>query len=75
MFFISYRCDYEMCCFKRNMSAAKRLIDLKAFCPLSFYLYYHHNGNRRQKNTKSSIKSENCLKSKTLRELEKLGID
>ena len=24
--------NYEMCCFKRKMSAPKRLIDSKAFC-------------------------------------------
>ena len=30
--------DYEMCCFKRKMSAPKRLIDSKAQWPLSFLL-------------------------------------
>ena len=33
--FISNYYDYEMCCFKRKMSALKRLIDSKAWCPLS----------------------------------------
>ena len=30
--------DYEMRCFKRKMSAPKKLIDSKAWCPLSFSL-------------------------------------
>ena len=36
--FISDYPDYKMCCFKRKMSAPKRLIDSKAWCPLSFLL-------------------------------------
>ena len=54
--------DYEMCCLKRKMSAPMRLIDSKAWCPLSFHLKYCHcNGNRRQKqeeNHKSEELSE-----------------
>ena len=64
-----------MCCFKRKMSAPKRLMDSKAWCLLSFLLeYYPQNENTRQ-NTKNSIKTKNYLKCKTLIELEKLDVD
>ena len=55
LLFIIRHYDYEMCSFKRKMSAPRRLIDSKAWCPLleilfAFYLkYYQHNGNTRQK--------------------------
>ena len=38
LLFVNDYPDYEMCCFKRKMSAPKRLIDSKAWCPLSFLL-------------------------------------
>ena len=45
-----YYYDYEICCFKREMSAPKRLIDSKAWCLLSFFLKHHHHiRNTRQK--------------------------
>ena len=56
------------------MGAPKRLIDSKAWCPLSFLLEITAMGIK-DKNTKNSIKSKNYPKSKTLRELEKLDID
>ena len=37
LFIISYY-DYEMCCFERKMSAPRRLIDSKAWCPLNVLL-------------------------------------
>ena len=41
--------DYEMCCFKRKMSAPKRPIHSKAWRLLSFLLeYYHQNESTRQ---------------------------
>ena len=46
-----------MCCFEREMSAPKRLIGSKAWCPLSFHLnYYHPDGNTRQKHKELSEK-------------------
>ena len=38
LLFTSNYYDYEMCCFKREMSAPKRLIDSKAWFPLNFLL-------------------------------------
>ena len=67
--FISNYCDNEMYCFRREMGAPKRLIDSKAWCPLSILL------GTQDKNSKNSIKPNNYPKSKTLRELEKLDID
>ena len=56
------------------MSAPKRLVDSKAWCPLSFLLEINNITTMRiqDKNMKNSIKSKNCRKSKTLRELETL---
>ena len=62
-------------CFKRKMRTPKRLIDLKAWCPLSFLLEIVSPWWEYKKNTKNSIKSKNYLKSKTLREPENLDID
>ena len=36
--FIGNYYDNEMCCFKREMIAPKRLIESKAWCQLSFLL-------------------------------------
>ena len=74
LLFINDYPEYEMCCFKRKMSVPKRLIDSKAWYPLSFLLEITVMGIE-DKNTKNSIKSKNYPKSKTLRELEKLDID
>ena len=63
-----------MCYFERKMSAPKRLIDLKAWCSLSFLLEITVMGIK-DKNTKNSIRLKNYPKSKTLKELEKLDID
>ena len=38
LLFTSNYYDYEMCCFKREMSAPKRVIDSKVWCLLSFLL-------------------------------------
>ena len=73
LFIINYH-DCDMCCFKRNMSASKRLIDLKACCPFSFLLKILAP-RMQDKNTKSITKPKNHPKSRTLRELEKLDID
>ena len=35
MLVINYH-NYEMCCYKKEMSAPKRVIDSKAWCPLGF---------------------------------------
>ena len=59
-----------MCCFKIKMSAPKRLTDSKLESIKTITII-----GIQDKNTKSSIKSKNCLKSKTLRELENLEID
>ena len=69
--------DYEMCCFKREMSAPERLIDSKVwYSYYAFYLnYYRYNDNTRRKKTKNMIKSKNYPKSKTVRELEKFDFD
>ena len=54
LLFIGNYYDYEICCFKRKMSAPKRLIDSKAWCTLkAFYLkYYNHNGNTKLQHEK-----------------------
>ena len=59
---------------KEKMSDPKRLIDSKAWCPLSFTLEIV-SPEWEYKTETQSIKSKNYLKSKTLRELEKLDID
>ena len=60
--------------FQEKMSAPRRLINSKAWSPLSFLLeIYHHYGNTRQ-NTKNSKKSKDYPESKTLRELKKLTL-
>ena len=75
LLFIGNYYYYEMCCFKRKVSAPKSPKDSKAWCPLNFSLkYYNHNGIQ-YKNKKNSIKPKNYPKSKTLRVLNKLDID
>ena len=62
------------CIVLKKMIAPKILIDSKTWCPLNF-LFEINNFTImgiRDKNMKNSIKSENCPKSKTLRELEAL---
>ena len=55
LLFTSNYYDYEMFCFKREMSAPKRFIDSKAWCLLSFLLELL---GIQDKNTKNSIKSK-----------------
>ena len=66
--------NYEMCCFKREVSASKRLIDSKASCPLNFLLELLSVGIQ-DKSTMNSIKSKNHPKSKALEESEKSDIN
>ena len=58
------------------MSAPNRLIDSKAWCPLSFLLEIVSTiMGIQDKNMKNSIKLNNYLKSKTMSKLKKLDID
>ena len=54
------------------MSAPKRLMDLKTWCPLSFLLEIlsSYIMGIQDKNTKNGIKSKNYPKMNTLRKLE-----